>query len=114
MSPASAPRALTVGATTNENAWATYSNFGNSVNILAPGTNILSAGHKSPTDAVLMDGTSMATPHVTGLVLYLMSLYKYERPEDVWNQVMELGTRDRISGVPDGTPNLLAYNGNGA
>lgn len=112
--PASALGALTVGATTRDNEWAPYSSFGNVVNILAPGTGIISAWRDSSTASQFMSGTSMSTAHVTGLALYLMSLNKYEKPQDVQNHIMELGTRDRISGVQVDTPNLLAYNGNGA
>lgn len=41
-SPASAPSACTVGATTSGDQLASYSNYGSIVDILAPGTNILS------------------------------------------------------------------------
>lgn len=41
-SPASEPSVCTVGATTNADARASYSNYGSVVDIFAPGTNILS------------------------------------------------------------------------
>ncbi|KAJ3111361.1 Secreted subtilisin-like serine protease sub4 [Phlyctochytrium bullatum] len=41
-SPGSAPSAITVGATTNTDALASYSNFGSCVDILAPGSAIVS------------------------------------------------------------------------
>lgn len=73
-SPARAPRAYTVGATTNTDSRASYSNLGNCVNIFAPGSGITSAYYTSNTALASMSGTSMASPHVAGAAaLYLQS-----------------------------------------
>lgn len=57
----------------------------------------------------------MATPHVSGLVLYLKSvLGGLEAPADVAAKLTELATADVLTGLGTGSPNLLAYNGNGA
>lgn len=114
VSPASAPNAITVGATTSANRWATYSNFGAGVDILAPGSSITSAwiGSNSATNSI--SGTSMATPHVTGLVLYLKALEGLATPAAVTSRLKALGSSGVITGVPSSTVNLLAYNGNGA
>lgn len=106
--------AFTVGATTKDNAWAPYSNFGSAVNILAPGSKLESAGTGSSTAEEVKSGTSMSTAYVTGLMLYLMSLHKYETPADVINSLMGQSTNKLISDVPDETTDLFAYNGNGA
>lgn len=68
--PAAAYLAVTVGATNvkDERAW--FSNYGNCVNIYAPGQKIYSAYGDSYT---YLSGTSMATPFVTGLVSHLWS-----------------------------------------
>lgn len=59
-SPASAPDAITVGAldaTTDERA--SFSNFGQSVDIYGPGVDVLSVGIKSDSDTATLSGTSM-------------------------------------------------------
>ncbi|KAJ0121901.1 lkaline serine protease alp1 [Diaporthe amygdali] len=114
VSPASAPNAITVGATTNANRWATYSNFGSGVDILAPGSAITSAWIGSNSASNSISGTSMATPHVTGLVLYLKALEGLTSPASVTSRIKALASSGIITGVPSGTVNSLAYNGNGA
>ena len=64
-SPARVPRANTVGATTNTDARASFSNFGTCLDIFAPGNNITSSWNTSDTATNTISGTSMATPHVT-------------------------------------------------
>lgn len=67
--PANSPRVVSVAATTSNDARASYSNYG-AVTIAAPGSDILSLKPGS-TSPVLMSGTSMAAPFVSGaLALY--------------------------------------------
>ncbi len=65
-SPAGAPTAITVGATTLADAPAGYSNQGKCVDIFAPGSSILSAWFGAPDATYTANGTSMASPHVAG------------------------------------------------
>jgi subtilisin family serine protease len=65
---------ITVGASTQEDKLASFSNYGkNSVDVVAPGVNILSTYPDN--SYAYMHGTSMATPYVTGLIA-LISAYK--------------------------------------
>jgi subtilisin family serine protease len=71
-SPGRVAEALTVAASDINDVWAFFSNFGSLIDVIAPGVGVLSAGHTSPTATAVMDGTSMASPHVAGLAaLYL-------------------------------------------
>ena len=65
-SPASAPDAITVGASTSIDQDATFSNIGSCVDVFAPGEGILSAGISSNSSTATMSGTSMAAPFVAG------------------------------------------------
>ncbi|KAM3515398.1 hypothetical protein MY11210_000960 [Beauveria gryllotalpidicola] len=74
-SPASAKAAICVGAIDARNdAKASFSNFGQAIDVFAPGVNVLSVGIKSDTDTNILSGTSMASPHVAGLAAYLMAI----------------------------------------
>lgn len=60
VSPARLPQAITVGATTIDDTFASFSNFGDKVDILAPGQEILSANNQSDIAVAKLSGTSMA------------------------------------------------------
>ncbi|KAI0425995.1 peptidase S8/S53 domain-containing protein [Xylaria sp. FL1042] len=113
-SPASAANAITVCAIDSNWAFAYFSNYGSVIDICAPGVDVLSSWIGSNTATNIISGTSMATPHVAGLALYLMALEGLSTPAAVTARIKALGTPGKISGVPAGTINLVAYNGNGA
>merc|ERR1712110_170888 len=64
-SPAAATGSYTVGATDIQDTRASFSNYGDCLNIFAPGVNILST--YPPNTFAYLSGTSMATPVVTGV-----------------------------------------------
>lgn len=71
-SPASEPSAITVGATDGSDARASFSNFGSCLDLFAPGVKITSYDYATG-GPVTWNGTSMATPHVTGVVARYLS-----------------------------------------
>ncbi|WRT64771.1 uncharacterized protein IL334_001705 [Kwoniella shivajii] len=77
-SPAAAEKAVTVGASTLGDERAYFSNHGKCVDIFAPGLNIFSTwiGGNSSTNTI--SGTSMASPHICGLLAYLVSIHGTE------------------------------------
>jgi len=111
-SPASAPEVCTVGASDSTDAKASYSNFGLLVDIFAPGTGITSAWKDSDTDTNTISGTSMATPHITGLGAYLLALEGLRTPDALCKRLQDLSTKNALSGAIL-SKNYLAYNGNG-
>lgn len=113
-SPASAPQACTVGAVNNRDAMASFSNFGELVDIFAPGQDITSAWIGSSTATNTISGTSMACPHIAGLAAYLIALEGSRSPAALCERIQELATKDAITNQIRGSPNLIAYNGNGA
>lgn len=116
-SPASAPSALTVGAIAADNSRPEWSDYGASVDLFAPGVDVLSTWVGADDATNTLSGTSMAAPHVSGLVLYLKSIAaagELDAPGAVAGRVVALATRDVVRGAGAGSPNLIAYNGNGA
>ncbi|KAK4641470.1 hypothetical protein QC761_0074380 [Podospora bellae-mahoneyi] len=112
-SPASAPSAITVGAIDGTGYRAWFSNWGNLVDIFAPGVSILSAYHTSNTATWYMDGTSMAAPHVAGLAAYFIAKENLSGSPAVTNRILGAAVTGSI-GDPKGSWNRRAYNAGGA
>ena len=110
-SPARAPEAITVGATGTFNSYddrASYSNFGTCLDIFAPGTSITSTWLGTNT-ANTISGTSMAAPHVAGLIARLLGQYRGLTPAQVVRSVKTSSTKNLVTLAGSGSPNNLAY-----
>jgi subtilisin family serine protease len=70
-SPAGVLSAITVGATESSDGKASYSNYGSCVDIWAPGSSIISLWNDGGIE--ILDGTSMAAPHVAGVAARILS-----------------------------------------
>jgi len=90
---------------------AKYSNYGSSVDVFAPGTDITSAWIGSDTARNTISGTSMATPHVVGLAAYLMDLEGLSSPAEVQRRIKELATPEVVENPGYGTTDALVFNG---
>ncbi|KXN86847.1 hypothetical protein AN958_09583 [Leucoagaricus sp. SymC.cos] len=112
-SPARTPSAITVGGSTILDSRAAWSNFGSCVDIFAPGSSVISAWIGSPNATESLTGTSMATPHVSGLIAYLIGLKGNMSPADMTNLLKSISLQDILAGIYTGTVNILAHNGNG-
>jgi subtilisin family serine protease len=108
-SPARIAQAITVAASALNDTWAGFSNHGPAVDIIAPGVQILSAGHTSPDALDILSGTSMASPHVAGAGARCLQANPGANPGQVTNCILSVASVGRISGVPGSTVNRLLY-----
>lgn len=107
-SPASAPSAITVAASDNADARASFSNFGSCVDIFAPGVSITSATNTSDTSTETWNGTSMASPHVAGVAALYLGQNPSWSPSQVSSALLGNASSGRVSGT-NGSPNELLY-----
>ena len=114
-SPASAEKAVTVGASTLADERAYFSNYGTCNDIFAPGLNIMSAWIGSDYATNTISGTSMASPHIAGLLAYFLSLQPSKdsaysmadiTPKQLKKTLISIGTQGSLTGVPDDTDNV--------
>jgi len=120
-SPAAAENAITVGASTIEDERAWFSNHGPCVDVFGPGKDILSTWKGSKTATNIISGTSMASPHVAGLIAYFLSLEPESSseffstsltPKQLKDKIIRLSTKNILEKIPSNTPNLLIFNDN--
>ncbi|KAF8992119.1 serine protease [Cyathus striatus] len=109
-SPARATSAITVGASTIADARASFSNYGSVVDIFAPGQYVTSAWIGSTTATNNISGTSMATPHIAGLIAYLISKDGNVTPAAMSTKIQSLAVKNALTSIPSGTVNYLANN----
>eukprot|EP01113_Clastostelium_recurvatum_P010961 TRINITY_DN154_c0_g1_i7.p1 TRINITY_DN154_c0_g1~~TRINITY_DN154_c0_g1_i7.p1 ORF type:complete len:451 (-),score=114.68 TRINITY_DN154_c0_g1_i7:118-1395(-) len=111
-SPARTQNAITVGSTTNADARSSFSNFGNCVDIFAPGSNILGAWYGSATATSTISGTSMASPHVCGAVSLYMGHFEPpngQTPAIVKSTLSSRATSNVVTNPGTGSPNRLLF-----
>jgi len=111
-SPARAPRAFTVGATTSTDAKASYSNYGNCVNIFAPGSGITSAWHTSNSATNTISGTSMASPHVAGAAALYLQNNTSATPQQVYDFISANSTKNKVTNSKTTNNHMLYTLGN--
>jgi len=107
-SPARVAEALTVGATDISDQIASFSNYGNCVNIFAPGVGITSAWYTNDGATNTINGTSMAAPHVAGVAAVYAAAVG-GTPAQIGQAILAAATTGQITGLPAGSPNLLLY-----
>ncbi|HEY9517316.1 MAG TPA: S8 family serine peptidase [Gemmatimonadaceae bacterium] len=107
-SPARVSQVLTVAATQEHDARASWSNYGSCVNIFAPGVGITSASYTSDGATRVMSGTSMAAPHVTGVAALYLQVHPDASPSQVRSAILNNATTGRVQGT-SGSPNRLLY-----
>ncbi|EEP79823.1 hypothetical protein UREG_04669 [Uncinocarpus reesii 1704] len=114
-SPGNAPEAICVGSINsrrNTDTRSRFSNYGSTVDIFAIGEGVLSTARNTRTGTANMSGTSMATPHIAGLVGYLQSIHNLPNPAAARRMLLQLASTGTIADGR-GSPNRLGYNGSG-
>lgn len=105
-SPARAKGSITVAASAKNDSFASFSNFGSCVDVIAPGAEITSTWISSDTSAAILSGTSMAAPHVSGLAASMMTV-GYLSPAEIEYKLKTDAAENRITSVPSSTANAL-------
>ncbi len=118
VSPARAPGALAVAASQQAapavvgdpplDVLAPFSNVGDCVDFVAPGTGIVSAWSSTVVADLPLSGTSMAAPHVTGAVALLPLPNPDTSPQEVERRLIARATR-APAGAAGFTPDRLVY-----
>ncbi|MEV6265584.1 S8 family serine peptidase [Kribbella sp. NPDC051936] len=114
--PTELPGVITVASTTQARAKSSFSNFGlNKIDVAAPGSSILSTlpGNRYG----LASGTSMASPHVTGVAALMKSTHPWWGPRDIERALHQEADDTACPTTPDprctGTTTNNAFYGEG-
>jgi subtilisin family serine protease len=105
--PSSYPPVMAVAATDHNDQRASFSTYGDWVDIAAPGVNVLSTYPIDLGSYSLLSGTSMACPHVSGAAALVISEFGGESfyPNQVWDRLQH--TTDNIDHLNPGYEGLL-------
>ena len=106
--PGRMPECITVGGTERTDSWASFSNYGSSVDLVAPARDIYTVGRGGGLE--FWWGTSFAAPQVSGVAALLASLDPTLVQGDV-EQLLCASAQDRVGGSRDtaGRDNYFGY-----
>ncbi|TGJ83695.1 hypothetical protein E0Z10_g5064 [Xylaria hypoxylon] len=107
-SPAQYPTVCSIAASARDDSRAYFSNYGNGIDLFAPGVDVISTYNNGST--AILSGTSMSAPHITGLAAYLLSLEGDRDPIALCKRMQELATKDIVTNSMSPN-NMVAFNG---
>jgi len=108
-SPAAVKTALTVMASDISDKRASFSNYGSCADLYAPGVSVLSSWYTSDLATAVLNGTSMAAPHVAGVAAQYLQTNPGASSALVHFALTFGSTPNKITGNPFGTPNRLLH-----
>lgn len=109
ISPARVPKAITVAASGSWDRFALFSEKGKCVDIIAPGINVQSTWNNGKTNTI--SGTSMASPHVAGVVALALAENNFSTVQQVTDHLLAKALKGKVWGFLGNTPNLLLNSG---
>ena len=108
--PAGYAEVVSVAATDNRDRRASFSNANADVEIAAPGVDVLSSYNGGNSSYTLLSGTSMATPHVSGVAAIIWGRYPGAAASTIRSKLVasvdDLGTAGRDTVFGFGRANL--------
>lgn len=108
-SPAGVSEAITVGATNDLDYRADFSNYGSALDLFAPGVSIPSAWIGSTLMTATATGTSMAAPHVSGVVALYLQSNRTASPAAVRSALVGTSTQGVVINPGEASPNRLLF-----
>lgn len=107
--PSRVTEAIVVAASDSKDGRASFSNSGACVDLYAPGVAVWSAWYTADNALQRLDGTSMATPHVSGVAALYLQSNPGASPATVQSFIVNNATAGVIQRNRTGTPNRLLY-----
>ena len=108
-SPANVTEAITVGATNQSDSRGEFSNYGPTLDLFAPGVAIPSAWIGGDLMIATATGTSMASPHVAGVVALYLQTHRTASPASVRSVVVGTSTPEVVINPGQQSPNRLLF-----
>jgi subtilisin family serine protease len=108
-SPAGVAEAITVGATNRFDYRAEFSNYGPVLDLFGPGVGITSAWIGSDLMIANVSGTSMAAPHVAGVVALYLQNHRSASPAEVRSALVGNSTTGVVINPGQESPNSLLF-----
>lgn len=108
-SPSRVSEVIAVSATDSYDYRPNSANYGNCVDIFAPGVDITSAWIGSNTASRVLSGTSLATPHVAGVAVLYLESSPTRTPAQVWQQISDSASAGVVGNLGTGSPDRLIY-----